>query len=270
MSESGVAAARALSQLTLDLLPELTADEWAADSACHGWRVHDVIGHMGFFFNFIADPELVLPDNPSGTSERLNDAAVRERAEWSTAQVIDYYREQSVAGLAALEALQGVELRDVPVEMLDLGTYRMAQLSDAVAFDHLVHLTSDLSAPHGPLTHEKLARDSFDAPGVLGPAVDWMIAGLPQMCGTSIRGALRGPIGLVLTGPIERHFVIDVETGGDSVVVVETDDLPAHVATTDAWDFLRWATVRSAWRSAVNTSGDRDHLGTVLDAVDII
>ncbi|NED65429.1 hypothetical protein G3I15_31330, partial [Streptomyces sp. SID10244] len=91
--------------------------------------VHDVITHMGFFFNFIADPNLVFPDNPTGKSERLNDAAARERAEWTSQRATDYYREQSEAGLATLEALQGEDLRDSPLEMLDLGTYRMSQLS---------------------------------------------------------------------------------------------------------------------------------------------
>ncbi|MFV9431747.1 maleylpyruvate isomerase N-terminal domain-containing protein [Rhodococcus sp. C26F] len=270
MSEPGVVAARALSDVTLEMLPELTADDWAADSACHGWRIHDVIGHMGFFFNFIADPDLVLPDNPSGTSERLNDAAVRERADWPTSRVIDYYREQSAAGLAALEVLQTPGTRDVPVNMLDLGTYRLAQLSDAVAFDHLVHLTSDILAPNGPLPGERLVGGSFDATTVLGPAIDWMIAGLPQMCGRNVRSVLRRPVGLALVGPIERRFVIDVDMDSESVVVTETDDLPDDVATSDALDFLRWGTVRSAWRSAVDISGDREHLGAVLDVVDIV
>ena len=270
MSESGVVAARALSHLTLQMLPKLTADDWAADSACRGWRVHDVVSHMGFFFNFIADPHLVLPDNPSGMSERLNDGAVRERADWSAAKVIDYYREQSIAGLPALEALQTDDMRDMPVEMLDLGTYRIAQLSDAVAFDHLVHLTSDLLAPHGPLSSERLIGDTFDAVVAIDPAIDWMIAGLPQMCGGDINSVLERPVGLELVGLTERRFVIAPDPENKSVTVVETDDLPGDVATSDALAFLRWGTVRSAWRSAVDTSGDRGHLAAVLDVVDIV
>ncbi|MEE2057371.1 maleylpyruvate isomerase N-terminal domain-containing protein [Rhodococcus artemisiae] len=270
MSESGVAAARALSHLTVEMLPKLSADDWSADSACHGWRVHDVISHMGFFFNFIADPHLVLPENPSGMSERLNDAAVRERADWSTTKVIDYYQEQSTAGLATLEALQSEEMRDVPVEMLDLGTYRMAQLSDAVAFDHLVHLTSDLLAPCGPLAGEDSLGDAFDAANAIDPAIDWMIAGLPQMCGGGISSVLERPVGLELVGSTERRFVIDLDPDNKSVIVAETDDLPDDVATSDARAFLRWGTTRSAWRSVVGISGERGHLAAVLDAVDIV
>lgn len=265
MSEAGVTAARALVDEVNALLDRLTPAEWAADSACHGWRVHDVVTHLGFFFNFIADPELVLPENPSGTSERLNDAAVRERADWSSRQAIDYYREQSTAGLAALAALQGAEVRDTPLTMLDLGTYRMGQLSDAVAFDHLVHLTCDLFAPSGPLPAAPVSLSA-----AIDPAIDWMIAGLPQMNGAAVAPVLRRPVGLRLTGATERSFVLSRDTGTSAVLVTEAPELPADLAVTSATDFLRWATTRSAWRSAVTTSGDRALVAAVLDAIDIV
>ncbi len=263
MSHAGVAGARALVATTLSLVDDLTPEQWAADAACRGWRVQDVVTHLGFFFNFIADPGLVLPDNPSGTSERLNDAGVRERADWAPEQAAAYYREQSAAGLAALEALQGEELRDQPLPLLDLGTYRMAQLADAVAFDHLVHLSSDVLAPYGPVPAVELP-----VAAAIDPAVDWMVAGLPPMCGAALHPALTRPLGLRLTGATERSFVIAAE--GEDVAVHETDDLPADVATSAATDFLRWGTTRTAWRSAVTVTGDRAHVAAVLDRVDVV
>lgn len=265
MSDAGVTAAKALVNDTLALLDRLTPADWAADSACHGWRVHDVVTHMGFFFNFIADPDLVFPDNPSGKSERLNDAAVHERADWSSEQAVEYYRAQSEAGLATLAALQGEDLRDQPLDMLDLGTYRLRQLSDAVAFDHLVHLTSDLMQPFGPLDAAEVSVSA-----AIDPAIDWMIAGLPQMNGAALYPTLERPIGLRLTGATDRSFVIDRDTAGTIVTVRETADLPADVATSSATDFLRWGTTRSAWRSAVTVSGDRQRVAGILDAVDIV
>lgn len=265
MSDAGVTAAKALVSDTLTLLDHLTPDDWAADSAAHGWRVHDVITHMGFFFNFIADPNLVFPDNPSGMSERLNDAAVRERADWTSAQAVDYYREQSVAGLATLEALQGDDLKDAPLEMLDLGTYRMSQLSDAVAFDHLVHLTSDLMLPFGPLDAQ---CDSVSM--AIVPALDWMMSGLPQMNGAALFPLLDHPIGIRLIGAADRGFVLGRDDAAQQVTVTETTDLPDDVATSAATDFLRWGTTRTAWRSAVTTSGDRERVAAVLDAIDIV
>lgn len=267
MSDAGVTAAKALVNDTRALLDRLEPADWAADSAAHGWRVHDVITHMGFFFNFIADPGLVFPDNPSGKSERLNDAAVRERADWSTQQAIDYYVEQSAAGLATLEALQGPDLRDTPLPMLDLGTYRMSQLSDAVAFDHLVHLTSDLLAPYGPIP---VGDTTIAVEAAIDPAIDWMIAGLPHMCGATVHPTLTSAVGLRLTGATERSFVIARDSDAAGVVVTETADLPDDVATSAATDFLRWGTTRTAWRSSVTTSGDRRLVSAVLDAIDIV
>lgn len=267
MSDAGVVAAQELAAATQEIIAGLSADQWAADSACHGWRIQDLVSHMGFFFNFIADPELVLPDNPSGKSERLNDAAVIERADWSPAQVVDYYAEQSAAGLEVLAALQTPELRDQPLEMLDLGTYRMSQLSDAVAFDHLVHLHSDLLAPHGPVA----SAAQLPIASSIDPAVDWMIAGFAPMCGAAVGAALTGPVGLRLTGATERTFVIRADDDAPgTVTVVESADLPAEVAISDALAFTRWGTRRSAWRSAVTVEGDRARVNRVLDAIDIV
>lgn len=263
MSDAGLTGARALAENTLKIAEQFGTAEWEADTACHGWRVHDLIGHMAFFFNFIADPNLVFPPNPSGQSERLNDAAVRERADLPHEQILDYYREQSAAGLATLAAVQGEDLRDNPIEMLDLGTYRLHQLSDAVSFDHLVHLTSDLLHPFGPISTGEIAVAT-----AIDPAIDWMIAGLPQMCGTAVGAASSSPVALRLTGTTDRSFVIVGDE--NEVVVTECDDLPENVATSSATDFLRWGTKRSAWRSAVDISGDRATVASVLDAIDIV
>jgi uncharacterized protein (TIGR03083 family) len=265
VSHAGVIGARALVDDALALIDDLTSEQWAADTACHGWRVFDVVTHLGFFINVIVDPAIVLPDNPSGISELLNDAAVRERADWSLTEVIDYYRAQSTVGLATLAALQDESMRDVPLTMGDLGTYRLAQLSDAVSFDHLVHLTSDLFAPFGPLPAVPVAIDK-----AIDPALDWMLAGLPQMNGDALLPVLARPIGLRLTGVSERSFLLARNDDGDKVVVVETDELPDDVATSSASDFLRWGTTRTAWRSAVTVTGEHSRVAAVLDAVNIV
>src|SRR2546425_10728325 len=151
MSDAGVTASKLLVEDALRIARSLEPEEWQSQSACEGWRIQDVLCHMAVFFNMIADPALKLPDNPSGKAERLNDLAVDERRQWTSAQVLEYYEEQSSAGLAALEALQGPDLADVPMPLVDLGTYRMSELSDAVAFDHVLHLSADILAPRGPI-----------------------------------------------------------------------------------------------------------------------
>jgi hypothetical protein len=91
MTRAGTAAASGLVEDALALGRSLTPDEWAAPSAADGWSVQDVFTHMGYFFNIIADPEVEQPDNPSGKAEVLNDLSVRERANWSADQTLEYY-----------------------------------------------------------------------------------------------------------------------------------------------------------------------------------
>ena len=262
-------AVRSLTHDTLEIVDQLTPSEWAAESACHGWRVQDVVAHLAFFLHTIADPRLPLPDNPGGTTETSNDAAVAERADWPAARVRKYYADQAVAGAAALDALQREPLRDKPIRLNELGTYRLHQLADAVVFDHLVHLTCDLLAPYGPLTGTVSIGTAVD------PCVDWMAAGLPQMCGASLAPLLGEPIELRLVDATERTFRLARSQDDPSLVEVSEigaggDDLSVDVATTSTVDFLRWATRRSPWRGKTQLEGDRARLAALLDRIRVI
>ena len=256
-------AVRTLIDDTLGILGDLSIAEWSIDSGCRGWRIQDLITHMGFFLHTIADPRLVLPANPDGTTESLNDAAVQERADWSPEQAREYYTLQAEAGMHALAALQEEPLRSKMIRLGELGSYRLAQLADAVAFDHLVHLTSDLLVPHGPVARRVSTTVAID------PAIDWMLAGLPQMCQRRLHLVLgKEPVGVRLVGETARAFLLS--RAGDAVVLTETTDLPADTATTKATDFLRWATKRSAWRPVVEIAGRRERVVPVLDAIRVV
>jgi hypothetical protein len=229
--------------------------------------VQDVFTHMGYFFNIIADPEVEQPDNPSGKAEVLNDLSVRERANWSADQTLEYYEEQARAGLEALEALQTPAMAGATLELADLGEYPVSMLADAVVFDHLVHLTSDVLAPHGPIERPPVAM----GPDRIGPTLEWMLAGLPQMCGEEVASVLEEPVALVLTGEGARTVVLS--RAGDRVVVEDLPDgapMPADRAESTASSFLRWGTTREAWTSSVRIHGDTRAVGRVLDAIDIV
>ncbi|WP_123026533.1 maleylpyruvate isomerase N-terminal domain-containing protein [Mycolicibacterium stellerae] len=258
-----IVAVRSLIDDTSSVLGDLALSDWSIDSACRGWRVQDLVTHMAFFLNTIADPRLTLPPNPDGTTESLNDAAVYERAEWSPQRALEYYTAQAEAGFRALVALQEEPLRSKTIRLGELGTYRLAQLADAVAFDHLVHLTSDLLLPHGPVAGSASVAEAIDA------TIDWMLAGLPQMCPRRLHLALGDdPVGVRLVGETERAFTLSRD--GDAVVLTETADLPAETATTRATDFLRWATKRSSWRPVVAITGRRELVAPILDAIRVI
>ncbi|MFC5746248.1 maleylpyruvate isomerase N-terminal domain-containing protein [Actinomadura rugatobispora] len=265
MSVAGVAATRLLVEDTLRVIRGLGADDWACDSACPGWRVQDVIVHMAAFFHTVADPTSA-PDEPTGLAERINDAAVRERAHWGWEQAAEYYAEKSSAGLVLLEGIQAPEYAEVTMPVAELGTYRLAELSNAFAFDHLVHLSSDLLAPFGPIAQDAVAMDADR----IGPALDWMLAGLPQMCGTALAPVLTRPLGVDLRGPAARRFVLRPGAEPGTVQLDEDAPLPGDVARSSTVDFLRWATTRTDWRTAVTIDGDPSFVAPVLTAVNVI
>jgi hypothetical protein len=267
MTYQGFEAARTLVDDALRIGRSLSIEEWTAPSAADGWTVQDVYTHMAYFFNTIADPEVEQPDNPSGKAEVLNDLSVEERGDWSPDQTMEYYTTQSTAGLVALEALQSPEMAEATLELADLGTYNLSLLADAVAFDHLVHLTSDILAPHGPIKRQPLEMSSER----LQPTLNWMIAGLPQMCGQELKPVLDSPVGIVLNGLGARSIVLSKSEGKIHVEDVQDPSaLPEDRAesTTDA--FLRWGTQRELWSRAVTTRGDKQYVTRVLDAINII
>jgi uncharacterized protein (TIGR03083 family) len=266
VSIRGVNATGLLVHDTLDVVRSLSTAEWASPSACAGWRVQDILVHLATFCNLIADPAFPLPNNPSGTSERLNDALVDERRDWSPVRALDYYEAQSTAALATLTALQGAEYADATTELADLGTYHLAELSNAVAFDHLVHLSCDVLTPQGPIEREQVPMDESR----VGPALDWMFAGLPQMCADSLRQPLSRPLGIRVTGPGGRDIVLSWTSNGDQLMAEESSRLPDDCADSSAEDFLRWATKRTDWRTVSTITGDQDYVPSVLDAINII
>ncbi|MFG1667824.1 maleylpyruvate isomerase N-terminal domain-containing protein [Streptomyces sp. Y7] len=267
MSDAGVIASRLLVADALRIARSLKPEEWQAQSAAEGWRVQDVFTHLAVFLNMVADPSMRLPDNPSGKAERMNDLTVDERRQWSPAQVLDYYEAQSRAGLAALEALQGPELADVPMRMAELGTYRMSELSDAMAFDHLVHLSADVLMPRGPVGGPVMILDETR----VAPALEWMLSGLPKMSGGALFPVLTEPVRFVLDGPGALEFVLARAETGTAQVAVDRDGGSArHTVRSSTTDFLLWGTTREPWEKSTRIDGDVPYVAAVLGAIDIV
>jgi hypothetical protein len=193
--------------------------------------------------------------------------AGKERRQWTSAQVLDYYEEQSRAGLASLETLQGPELANAPMRMAELGTYRMSELSDAIAFDHVVHLSADILAPRGPVDRTGLTLDEKR----MVPALDWMLTGLPKMCGGALFPVLTEPVRIVLQGSGAREFVLArAETGTDQVVVQQDGGSAKHTVHSSTYDFLRWGTTREPWQKSAEIDGDSRYVATVLGEINIV
>lgn len=267
MSKQAIVGLRAEVDRAKELIATLTPDEWAAPSGCDGWRVQDVVQHMAAVYQQIAAADTIEVDTSSAEgTEAGAEMIVQARRDWAPEQVIEAYHEWSDRGVEALAGLQEPPMADTVIPLGDLGSHPMHLLGNAIAFDHYCHLRHDIGA--GVARAAALPRDG----DVLGPAVDWMLAGLPQMCADALAAGPAQPVNLVFDGPAANSYCLtpgDPEVSPTWVVANGADD-DAPVIRTTAHDFISWATKRADWRGT--STGDVDHpdVKRVLDAINVI
>jgi uncharacterized protein (TIGR03083 family) len=242
MSQSVLEAIAADREALLEVCSGLSQSDWGAPSGCPGWSVQDVVAHMGALFWVLVDPS-TLPEVSGLPTERAAEACVEDRRSWTPDQVRDDYESVSSKALAALNGLAG---EDLAVPLGDLGTYPASVIANAFAFDHFVHIRSDLFAPRGALTG---APPPVDELRVVA-ALDWVAAALPQQNAPALEAleALEHAVEIELTGP------------GARIIRLGTGEPASHVRSDAAW-FLRWVTQRASWDDAgVESAGDEGDL----------
>jgi uncharacterized protein (TIGR03083 family) len=266
MSRLAIDALHAERRLVLDLIASLTPEEWAAASDCAGWRVQDVVAHMAATFHAIADPS-AAPAAETPDVEQVAEVPVAERRAWTPAEVAAEYEEWSTTCIGALTAMQDEPLASTVIPLGNLGAHPMHLLANALVFDHYCHLRWDLLAPHGPLVRAALPSDDLR----LTPTLDWMLAGIPQMC-PQLSPVVDRPFVLRLTGPDGGVRAITLTPGAPYVASadgVATD--AAAIATSSAHTFVCWGTRRRDWRTMdVSIEGDATYGASVLDAINVI
>lgn len=246
------------------VITSLTDEEWGLPSGCSGWSVKDLVAHMSSNYKEVVDPSPPPPEPPVGlTAEQLMELLVDPRRDWTSQTVLEEYLTYCDGAVAAMAALQDEPVASTPTQIADLGTYATHQFADAFAFDHYCHLRIDLLAPHGPITRQ--LPDPDDA--LVGPAVGWMLTGLPQMQ-PGLEQQLEGRVRLELTGPGGR--VSDIVRVGDRIVVESPSGTPDATVTSSAHDFVLWGTQRMSWRNACTVSGDDAIAARFLDALNIV
>jgi uncharacterized protein (TIGR03083 family) len=267
MSKDAIEALNVERAHVLELAASLTPAEWATSSDCAGWRVQDVIAHMGATYVTVGGGTTARAEPASDDAERNADAAVDERRGWTAEQVLAEYESASTTAIAALAGLQEPPMRDTVVPLGNLGSHPLHLIADALVFDHYCHLRHDLLAPNGPLAREPLPSDELR----LRPAVTWMLGGLPQMCAEALSVVDR-PVRLVLKGPGGGAWTIQPGSPYVTIEAAPADhgDAAATVTST-AHDFVSWGTKRRDWRDAgVRVDGDAEYAARVLDAVNVI
>jgi uncharacterized protein (TIGR03083 family) len=242
MTISAIEGLRADREAILGVCGALSPADWSAESGCAGWTVQDVVAHVGGLFWAVVDPS-TLPDTSELPTERAQDAIVENRRSMSSEQVLSDYETVSIK---ALDALAGLVGQDFEVPLGDLGTYPADSLASAFAFDHFVHIRSDLFAPRGPLHGEPPPADELR----VAPALDWVEAALPQQNAGAI-ASLTHAVRIELSGPGARSIVVGA---GE----------PAGRVQSDTPSFLRWVTQRATWaESGATASGNEADLSVV-------
>jgi uncharacterized protein (TIGR03083 family) len=262
---AGVESAR-LSVAQLErLIGTMTDRQWDLPSACPGWRVIDVVAHLGALAHEAVDPPPPDPTLPK-IRERYHDLRVDQRRNLSHAEVIGEWRSYTPAQLELLQQGQVGPRADEPVEVPGLGVYPRHLLANVMAFNVFCHLRYDLLTPAGPL--ECALPGATDAQ--LAPAIEFMLAGLPQMQGPELDASVTVPVVLELTGPgATTVTVLPAGKPGDRLSVVAGAAGAVRVRST-AFDFVGWATTRRSWRDCCEVVGEESDAAPFLDCLNII
>ena len=263
MSTVAVDALQSEINRTRELTRSLTADEWAAPSGCTGWSVQDVICHMASVFHTIADPS-TIDGGDSDDAEANAEVPVQARRGWSAHQIIDEYDTWSSKGFAALSSLQQPPMADVVIPLANLGSHPMHILCNAIVFDHYCHLRHDIG--HAVARAAELPEDEE----ALAATLEWMLAGLPQMCRGALADCTQG-VNLSFVGPAAGTYVL--APGSDLWTVTPGCDAKFPIAVTSAHSFVSWGTKRSDWHNHVTVEGDAAMAiaaAPTLDAINVI
>jgi uncharacterized protein (TIGR03083 family) len=252
---------------------QLGDEEWRAPSAAPGWRVQDVVAHLGGSCHAIFTPTS-LKLLSSKDIERTNDVLVARRRDWEPARVLGEFERWGRRLGTLTSVLSRTPVARVPAPLGELGRFPAAVLlSSAFLFDQHTHLRHDIAPALG---RPAPATDGLRMSLVL----EWMFAVL----GNQLRAArppwLTRPISISLAGAGGGRWRIGGDggitavggtaVGGDGGVTavggtaVGTDrDSVTHIAGA-AVEFPGWATHRAPWRERdVRIEGD-EALGTAL------
>lgn len=254
MSKSAVDAFRAEREEVLALGRSLTDDEWARPSDCDGWRVQDVFAHLVMGLRQVVDPSSV-PTSDGPDAEQDMELGVAARKDWTPAALLDDYEAVSAQAADVFASLQDEPLASTVIPMKNLGSHPMHLVPNAFAFDHYTHLRVDILQPTGPIDRPPLPHDDLR----LVPTIEWMLAGLPQMCENALAKVVSAPVRIELTGP------------GAGTLMLGGDGDPAATIRSSTHDFVIWGTQRRPWRDFdVAIDGDHELGSAVADNINVI
>ena len=237
----------------------LAPAEWRMNSLAEGWRVQDVVAHLGTGCHAVFSPAAAKMMR-GNEIERANDAMVDSRRDWSSTDVLAEYRRWSRVFGAVFTAVGRTPLGGVQAPLAELGKFPARLLLSALVFDHHTHLRHDMAPALGR-----------PAPGTdanrMAVVLEWMMAVLSNQLRAQPRSLLDRPLSITLTGPGGGTWRVTPE----GAVTVGAAQPAAAQITGVAVEFPQWGTARSRWRDAeVSITGDADYGAAFLDTVDIV
>ena len=248
MTQKAIEALAADREALLKIGAGLGDAEWGSESGCPGWSVQDVVAHLGALYWAVVDPS-TLPEVGELPTERAQEVFVEQRRSWSSAQVLADYESVSIQALAALEGLADQEF-EVPLG--DLGTYPASVISSAFAFDHFLHIRSDLFAPRGPLTaHPRRPTSSTSGPRSTGSR---------PHCPNRTRRRWRASEPPWRSISMGRGAASSDSDPGEAA----SPGAAASRVRSDTASFVRWITQRTTWEAAgVDWAGHEGDLAII-------
>jgi uncharacterized protein (TIGR03083 family) len=238
---------------------DLSDADWQAQSAAAGWRVQDVVAHMGSAYRALFGPA-ALEIMRSKDIERTNDVLVDRRRDWPASRVTAEYERWSGVMLRLMGPVSRTPLARAPMRLAELGRFRVGQLLCAIVFDTHTHLRHDIAPA--------LARTVPDSDANrIAVVLEWMMAVLSNQLRAGRPAWLDRPVSITLSGAGGGCWVVrpngSIELGSPAGSAAQIDGV--------AIEFPEWGTQRASWRAReVTVGGDAEYGARFLDAVNVV
>jgi uncharacterized protein (TIGR03083 family) len=255
------AALRAERLEVLRFCSELSREEWSAPSNASGWRVQDVVAHLGSGCHSLFTPSVVTMLF-SKDIEGTNDTMVAARRSWEPEKVLDEYARWSARVIPLSGGISATPVARMRMPLAELGSFPIGLLlGAAMVFDQHTHLRFDLAPAIGR------AAPPTDA-NRMSVVIEWMLAVLSNQLRSAALEWMHQPVSLTLTGPGGGKWLIAAD--GTITAGPTTDPTVADIVAA-AEQFPEWATRRARWRDRTVTIVGSDEYGErFLDAVNIV
>ena len=233
--------------------------EWRMDSCAQGWRIQDVVAHMGTGCHAMFSPSAAKLMRGNDI-EAANDQLVDTRRDWSAPSILAEYRRWSGVAAAVMPMMARKPLGGLQMSLSELGRFPMRVLTGAMVFDHHAHLRHDMAPALGR-----------PAPGTdanrMAVVLEWMMAVLSNQLRAAAPAWLDRPLAITLTGPGGGTWQL---APGGSVTMGTAEGAVAEM-TSAAIEFPEWGTQRASWRDRdVRITGDADYATVFLDSVNVV